>query len=87
MTLLEISGDGPDPFYLHPVFAGGELVGLVTSGSFGHRTQKKLALAYLGHDSASLEGTPLVTEVLGERWPTHILNEPPYDPQNTRMRA
>jgi dimethylglycine dehydrogenase len=87
MALLEISADGLDPFYLHPVFADDQIVGLVTSGTFGHRTQKKLALAYLDYDSATLDGPPLTTEILGERWPTHILDEPPYDPGNRRIRA
>ena len=87
MALLEISADGPDPFYLHPVFADDQVVGLVTSGTFGHRTQKKLALAYLDYDSATIHGKSLMTEILGEHWPTNILDEPPYDPGNRRIRA
>ncbi|NNF76792.1 MAG: FAD-dependent oxidoreductase, partial [Rhizobiales bacterium] len=47
MELLELDAEGPDPFALHPVFSGDKVAGLVTSGGFGHRTKKKLALAYL----------------------------------------
>ena len=36
-----------DPFYAHPVYAGDQVIGVVTSGAYGHRTGKVLALAYL----------------------------------------
>ena len=47
MKLLELETDGVvDPFYLHPVYQGECVVGIVTSGTYGHRTRKSLALAY-----------------------------------------
>ena len=47
MVLLEIETGDIDPFYSHTVFADGASVGVVTSGAFGHRTGKTLALAFL----------------------------------------
>jgi dimethylglycine dehydrogenase len=86
LKLLEILGEGPDPFYAHPVMSEGRAVGLVTSGGFGHRTQRKLALAYI--DSAALASrSPLEVEILGEGCPARILDAPPYDPQNLRPKS
>ncbi len=47
MVLLEIESSDTDPFYSHAIFAGGRSVGVVTSGAYGHRTGKTLALAFL----------------------------------------
>ncbi len=49
MHLLELDTGAIDPFYLHPVLRAGEVVGIVTSGTFGHRMQKAVALAYFRH--------------------------------------
>jgi glycine cleavage system aminomethyltransferase T len=46
MVLLEIETDAIDPFYLHAVQHNGKTTGIVTSGAFGHRCNKTLALAY-----------------------------------------
>jgi dimethylglycine dehydrogenase len=86
LKLLEILGEGPDPFYAHPVMSEGQAMGLVTSGGFGHRTGRKLALAYI--DAAALASrSPLEVEILGERCPARILDAPPYDPQNLRLKS
>jgi dimethylglycine dehydrogenase len=86
MELLEIGGDGPDPFGLHPVFAGGQVAGLTTSGAYGHRTGKKLALAYL-KPAALTAGAPLSVEICGLPQTARILEAAPYDPQNRRLIA
>lgn len=86
MELLELDGAGPDPFGLHPVFSGDRVAGLVTSGGFGHRTGKKLALAYL-HPHKITEGAPLSARVLGSSVSAQVLGAPPYDPDNRRLRG
>ncbi len=82
MVLLRLADDGPDPFYGHLVLSNGRCVGLVTSGSFGHRTGAKLALAYLDAGSGDLT---LEVEITGERLAAQILERPPYDPDNARL--
>ncbi|MDH3467952.1 MAG: dimethylglycine dehydrogenase, partial [Gammaproteobacteria bacterium] len=84
MVLLDIDGDGPDPYYLHPVQADGNTVGIVTSGAYGHRTKKKLALAYVNAEIS--ESVPLSVEIIGNRCPATVLEKPPYDPDNLRLR-
>jgi len=83
MVLLDIEAGEVDPFYAHTVWQNDTPVGTVTSGAYGHRTGKTLALAYLRDSSAR---TGLSVNILGEHRAAHILDRPPFDPDNTRLR-
>ncbi|MGI9415085.1 MAG: GcvT family protein [Hyphomicrobiales bacterium] len=86
MALLDLEHDGTfDPFYLHAMFKDGAPVGIVTSGAFGHRTGKALALAYLT-DEVGPEERAFSVEILGTRFAVTELERPPYDPDNARLR-
>ncbi len=65
MALLEFEEPEFDPFYMHPVFRGDEVVGMVTSGAYGHRLQKAIGLAYF-RTSVTREDE-LSVEILGRR--------------------
>jgi dimethylglycine dehydrogenase len=85
MVLLEIDTDGAvEPFYSHTVFAAGRAIGVVTSGAYGHRVKKSLALAFLREPEVR-EG--LTVKLLGRERPARILDKPPYDPHNARLRG
>jgi dimethylglycine dehydrogenase len=85
MVLLEIDTDGEvEPFYSHTVFARGRPVGVVTSGAYGHRVKKSLALAFL-REPEFREG--LTVKLLGRERAARILSTPPYDPRNERLKA
>jgi dimethylglycine dehydrogenase len=85
MQLLEIDTDGEvEPFYSHTLFAEGRPIGIVTSGAYGHRLKKSLALAFL-REPKMREG--LTVKLLGRERPARILSSPPYDPQNTRLKG
>ncbi len=85
MVLLEIETDGEvEPFYAHTLFARGRPVGVVTSGAYGHRVGKSLALAFL-REPKIRDG--LSVKLLGRERPARILATPPYDPQNTKLKA
>ncbi|MEM8647726.1 MAG: glycine cleavage T C-terminal barrel domain-containing protein, partial [Pseudomonadota bacterium] len=84
--LLELEEGGGDPFSLHPVFAGDKVAGLITSGAFGHRTGKSLALAYLKPEGQAA-GASLTAGVLGHEVPARVLTEVPYDPRNERLKG
>ena len=84
MVLLEVDSLDVDPFYAHGVYQDDICVGIVTSAAYGHRTGRTLALAYL-RDRAARTG--LSIEVLGERRSATILEDAPYDLQNTRLRG
>ncbi len=68
------------------VFDGDATVGLVTSGGFGYRIGKSIALAYVRSDLA-VAGTSLSVEILGERRRAVVATESLYDPENLRLRA
>jgi dimethylglycine dehydrogenase len=87
MVLLEITCDDLDPFYGHPVVCGDAVVGLVRSGAYGHRTRKKLALAYLLAVRDELPGCDLAVQILDQVCPARILPRAPYDPNNERLRS
>jgi dimethylglycine dehydrogenase len=87
MVLLELTGGSLDPFYGHPVLCGGRAVGIVTSGSYGHRTGRRLALAYLTEAWEQHPGGPLEVQVLDELCSAAILPRAPYDPDNLRLRS
>ena len=84
MVLLDIETGEVDPFYAHTVWQGDSAVGVVTSGAYGHRTGKTLALAYL-RDPAAREN--LTVNILGQRRPAMILPRAPFDPDNLRLRG
>ncbi|WP_216599795.1 MULTISPECIES: FAD-dependent oxidoreductase [unclassified Ruegeria] len=84
MVLLEIEAGEVDPFYAHTIWQSGNAVGIVTSGAYGHRTGKVLALAYLREQDAREN---LTVSILGQHRRANILPRPPYDPDNTRLKA
>ena len=84
MVLLSLDAGPVDPFYSHPVIYQGEPVGLVTSGAYGHRTGQVLALAYL-RKSGLRNG--LSVDILGQSRAATVLERPPFDPDNLRLKA
>ncbi|SEC72150.1 FAD-dependent oxidoreductase [Rhodobacter sp. 24-YEA-8] len=84
MVLLEIDPGESEPYYAHSLWQGAAPVGIVTSAATGHRTGKVLALAYL-RDRNVRDG--LEVEILGTRRKVRILDRPPFDPDNLRLRS
>lgn len=84
MVLLEIETGEIDPFYAHGLWQGDRSVGIVTSGAYGHRTRKVLALAFLRDATAR---NNLTVSILGQHRKAVILPCPPYDPENARMNS
>jgi dimethylglycine dehydrogenase len=69
-----------------PVFKDGAAVGRTTSGGYGWRTQKSLALAMVKPELAT-PGTELVVRVLGEDFAARVIADSPYDPENAALRG
>ncbi|HVO48833.1 MAG TPA: FAD-dependent oxidoreductase [Steroidobacteraceae bacterium] len=68
------------------VFKGQTPVGLVTSGGYGYRLERSIALAYVRTEFTT-PGEELEVEILGERRRAVVAREPLYDPGNTRLRS
>lgn len=84
MVLLEVETGEVDPFYAHAVWKDGAAVGIATSGAYGHRTGKVLALAWL-QDATARDG--LTLSILGQHRKATILPRAPFDPDNTRLKS
>jgi dimethylglycine dehydrogenase len=69
-----------------PVYRGAELVGRCTSGGFGWRVGKSLALAMVPPALAKV-GTEFEVAILGKRHRATIIPDSPFDPKNERLRA
>ncbi len=75
-----------DPLGNNAIFKDGEMVGRATSGNFGFRLGKTLALAMVPPQLAK-PGGELRIDVLGERKPAVVVAESPYDPENKLLRG
>ena len=71
-----------------PIWHGGKVVGWVTSGGYGHRVDRSLAQGYVPLELATAANArAFEIEILGERRTATVLNEPPFDPDGSRMRG
>ncbi len=69
-----------------PAFAGDKVIGVTTSGDYGHTVGKSLAFVYVDPDFATPAST-FDIEILGQRHQATVLAEPLYDPNNERLRS
>ena len=69
-----------------PVRIAGELCGRVTSGGYGYRVGRSIALAYVPAAHA-VAGTRAEVEVFGEWVPAEVVEGALYDPAGGRIRA
>ena len=66
-----------------PVFVGDSVIGVTTSGAYGHTGGKQLIFA-------PVDGTPpsiFDVEILGECYQAEVLSEPIFDPKNERPQS
>lgn len=83
---LELLDASPWPLASEPILKDGTTIGYITSGAFGARTQKMLALGYVCRDAVSI-GEECAVSILGETYRARIHVPAQYDPGNARMRA
>ena len=69
-----------------PIYHGEDLVGRATSGGYGWRVEKSLALAMVRPDLARL-GTELQITILGETYRAVVIADSPFDPGNLTMKG
>jgi dimethylglycine dehydrogenase len=69
-----------------PVYHNGKVIGVTTSGGFGHAVNASLAFAYVD-PALTAQGTEFEILVLDERRKARIIAEPAWDPDNSRLKA
>ena len=86
VTLVVDAGECDAP-YMSTLWSNGEVVGETTSGGWGHRVDKSIALGMLRADLTE-PGRTIEVEIFGERRPAVVQPDGPlWDPQNERLRA
>jgi dimethylglycine dehydrogenase len=86
VTLTIDAGDADAP-YMSTLWHKGDVVGETTSGAWGYRVNKSIALGMLRPDLA-VPGTEIEVEIFGERRVATVQpDQPLWDPENERLRA
>ncbi len=86
LVLVSVDADDADCLGNEPALDGDRPMGIVCSGSYGHRTGLSLAYVYVEPQFAD-PGSSFDIPILGKRRKATVLGEPPFDPRNERMRA
>ncbi len=87
LATLELFGVGDaDARGSEPVTRNGAAIGRTTSGGFGWRTGKSLALAMV-RPEFSTPGTEMEVAVLGEPKRAVVIADSPYDAENAALRG
>jgi dimethylglycine dehydrogenase len=68
------------------IYKDGSIVGRATSGGYGFRIGKSLALGMI-HPNLADVGTTMEIEILGKRYQATVIEESPYDPKNVALRS
>ena len=85
LVYLSVDADDADCLGNEPVYAGEKIVGITTSGGYGHHLKQSLAFAYVEKAQAA-PGTELTISILGNARKAVVEKEPLWDPQAKRMR-
>ncbi|MEF3047018.1 FAD-dependent oxidoreductase [Pseudotabrizicola sp. L79] len=83
LVYAEVAATDCDIYGGEPVMQGDKVVGVCTSGGFGHATGKSLTFAYLNPDATGA----LEVVIMGQRRALTLLAEPVWDPTNARQKA
>lgn len=83
---LDIDANGADASGYEPIWKGGQKVGFVTSGGYGHTIGKSLAMALVDADHASV-GSELTVHIVGIERKARVIVPSPYDPSGKAMRG
>ena len=86
LVYCEIDADDADPMGNEPVLDGQKIIGVTTSGAYGHMTKKSLAFAYVS-SGYETPGTQFSVQILGQKRKASVLAEAAWDPTNDRLRG
>jgi len=85
LVYCDVDVEDADAMGNEPVYDGEEIIGITTSGAYGHCVKKSLAFAYVKSRYAQV-GTQFQIEILGNRHKAEVLSDAAWDPQNRRLR-
>jgi dimethylglycine dehydrogenase len=85
LIAFEVDASDADAIGDEPIWHRDAVVGWVTSGGYGHRVGRSLALGYV--PAALAAETEFQIEIIGERCNARRLKAALYDPSGSRMRG
>ena len=85
LIYCEVEADDADPMGNEPVLDGDDIVGVTTSGAYGHTVHKSLAFAYV-NSGYEPPGTTFDVRILGQRRQATVLSQAVWDPTNERLK-
>ena len=84
---MTVDAGACDAPYMSTVWKGEEKVGETTSGVYGYRVDKSIALGVVRADCTA-PGTELTVEIFGDRKRAVVQpDQPLWDPENDRLRS
>ena len=86
LVYMAVESDDNDCYGNEPVYSGDKLVGITTSGAYGHAANRSLAFAYIDRSLAK-PSDEFEILMMGRRSPAQVLSEPAWDPDNLRLRV
>ncbi len=86
IAYVEVAADDAEVRGGEPVLDKDKVIGVTTSGAYGHTIKKSLAFVYVPPEYAA-PGTTFDIEILSHRCQAKVLGEPAYDPRNKRLRS
>jgi glycine cleavage system T protein len=92
LRMVQFRLHDPAPLIYHnePILRDGEIVGHVSSGSYGHTIGSSIALGYVpckGETVANLLASSYEIEIAGQRFKAEASTQPFYDPKSVRVKV
>ena len=86
IVTLEVNATDADASGFEPIWIKEKRVGFVTSGGYGHRIKKSLAMALVDSEYVS-DGQEVTVHVVGKEQAAIVIPSSPYDPSGILMRS
>lgn len=92
MRMLQFKLTDPEPLLYHnePILRDGEIVGYLSSGSYGHHLGAAMGLGYVpckGEKPADILASTYEIDVMGTRVKAEVSLKPMYDPSSARVKV
>ncbi len=86
LATLAVDTQDADCWGMEPVLREGEPIGYVTSGGYGWRIGRSLAVGWIDTSSA-IPGTRMQVQILEQMRGAEVVADPVYDPDNEKLRG
>jgi dimethylglycine dehydrogenase len=86
LVCLVVDAKDSDPWGYNPILLDNQRIGMTSSGGYGHRVEKSIALGYVKPEFAK-PGTKMDVEILGRLRSAQVATMPIYDPKNEKMKS